>query len=450
MARSLWVLLVLVALVAAAIWFADQPGEVSLEWRGWRVDTSVAVLAFVVAVIAIAVALVYRGWLFLRRMPRAVARARRESRRRRGYLALTRGLVAVAAGDAGEARRQVRQAEGLLDDPPLTMLLSAQASQLAGDARAAQRFFNAMLMRPETEFLGLRGLLTDAMKRGDHRKGLELARRAFRLRPDSEWVANALLDLQVREGAWSQARGTLEHLRQRPEANDAEAGQRIAALEVAAGFQAVATGRSGEARRHFQRALDRDTAFAPAVNAMARLHLDAGKPSRAQSVIEEGWRGAPNPAFVDLYFVAAQSSDALARMRAAQRLARLNSDHEESRVAVARAALDARLWGEARKALEALVDAHPSARAFRMMAELEEAEHGDLVAAREWLRRASFADPDPAWVCGACGTATVDWAARCAHCGGFATLRWRVPHHVSSLKARSDEPVALPAGESEA
>jgi hypothetical protein len=42
-------------------------------------------------------------------------------------------MVAVAAGDAAEAGRQAKRADALLGDPPLTMLLSAQAAQLNGD-----------------------------------------------------------------------------------------------------------------------------------------------------------------------------------------------------------------------------------------------------------------------------------------------------------------------------
>ena len=46
-----------------------------------------------------------------------------------------------------------------------------------------------MMEQPETEFLGLRGLLTQAIKRGDKGEALDLARRAYRLKPKSAWVA---------------------------------------------------------------------------------------------------------------------------------------------------------------------------------------------------------------------------------------------------------------------
>ena len=159
--------LVFFLIVGAAIWgaqsLADDPGGVSFEWAGYRVDTSFAFLLGVVAIIAVAVALAYRFWIFLVRSPGKIKWAWRSNRRQRGYQALTRGMVAAAAGDANEAERQAKRADGLLDQPPLTMLVSAQAAQMKGDEKAAGSFFEAMMKSPETEFLGLRGLLTQKM-----------------------------------------------------------------------------------------------------------------------------------------------------------------------------------------------------------------------------------------------------------------------------------------------
>src|ERR687888_327363 len=69
-------------------------------------------------------------------------------------------------GDAVEAQRQAKQAGDLLNDPPLTLLLEAQAAQLGGDEKAATRYFRAMLDHPEASFLGLRGLLMQSLKTG--------------------------------------------------------------------------------------------------------------------------------------------------------------------------------------------------------------------------------------------------------------------------------------------
>ncbi|NQV44680.1 MAG: heme biosynthesis protein HemY, partial [Rhodospirillales bacterium] len=162
MIRALRYFIIIGLLAAAAVWLAEQPGAVSLQWGGYQIDTSFGVMAVGLGILAITSGLLYRLWLFVCRAPGSVRMTWRGHRRGRGYQALTKGMVAVAAGDAEEARRQARKADNLLSEPPLTMLLSAQAAQLSGDERAAERFFRAMTENRETEFLGLRGLLNQA------------------------------------------------------------------------------------------------------------------------------------------------------------------------------------------------------------------------------------------------------------------------------------------------
>lgn len=434
MLRALRYGIVLALLVAVAVWFAEQPGAVTLVWRGYRLDTSVALLMVAVAVIAAIAALVYRFWRFLRQAPATVTQAWRDRRRRHGYEALTRGMVAVAAGDADEARRQVRRAEGLLNEPPLTMLLSAQAAQLSGDDRAAATFFEAMTKQPETEFLGLRGLLAQALRRGETAEALQLARRAFRLRPKGEWVATQLFDLEVGAQRWADARATAADALAYSHLTREQARRRQAVLACQMGLDAARRGHREEALRFAREAYDLDEGLVPAAIELARLLVESGKHRRAAKTIEATWRRSPHPDLVPLYWRAREAEDALARVKASERLAAVRPEHRESALATASAALPAQLWGEARKHLEQAAGGDAPARVYRMLAELEETGHGDLARAREWLMRASLADPDPAWVCRSCGNASAAWSAACGKCGTFDGFEWATPPHAARLE----------------
>src|SRR5437899_493333 len=85
-------------LIALVVWLADHPGAVGLDWLGWHVETSFAVLAgAVLLLLALVVLLVRLGGRILRG-PRNLRRNREMRRLRDGYRALTAGLTAVAAG----------------------------------------------------------------------------------------------------------------------------------------------------------------------------------------------------------------------------------------------------------------------------------------------------------------------------------------------------------------
>jgi len=464
----LWFSLKVAVLVAAAYWLVERPGNVSIDWLGYRLETSFGILLLAVAVLVAAAAVLYRLWRALRRAPRDIGRSVEAGRRRRGYKALTQGMVAVAAGAPEEAQRWARKADALLDEPPLTMLLSAQAAQLNGDEAAAKRYFESMLDNPETRFLGLRGLLTQALRDGDGAAALGFARQAYELRPRTPWVATALFDLSERRGDLETAERALKDAAKIKALPAPEADRKHAVLLVERALAARARGDRAAALKLAREAQRRVPGLVPATALFAELLIAEGRAGKAAKELEHAWAAAPHPDLARLYLEARPSAEALERY---QRLARLTggaSGHPESHLALARAALAARLWGEARRHLKAAagpdgLDGRPGEAVCRLMAEIAEAETGDELAARAWLERAANASADPTWVCGSCGASAAAWSPRCRACDAFDGLAWRQPPVAPVLlAAESDagpeaetkidgtaetaEPKALPGG----
>ncbi len=429
MRRVLLYLVQLAIIVAAAIWLAERPGEVRIDWLGWRLETSAAVL--VLAVIALAWALaVLRGlWRWMRRAPGQFVEARRERRREEGYEALGRGLAAVAAGDAQEARRLARKASTLLDEPPLTRLLSAQAAQLGGDEAEAERQFQAMRDDPATEFIGLRGLMAKALRDNDRAQALALAERALELKPNTPWLLKQTFALQAEAGRWRAAMATLADAAGRGAVPKETARRARTALLVAL---AGDTDDAGEAKHLVTEATELAPGFAPAATALARLQMAAGAERKAIKALERAWNATPHPDIARAWLASRADAPALDRLRWLQRLTQTHSDHRESRLALAEASLDAQLWGEARRQLQDLTLA-PTPRVIRLMARIEREERADVEAARAWLERQPAAEPDPTWVCSSCGTQSSGWTARCGHCGAFDSLTWKPPPRIQQI-----------------
>lgn len=443
MRRTVLLLVLVAAAMALAAWLADAPGRASVEFAGWRVDTSFGVLA--VAGIALAFLAVFadRVWRWIVGAPRRFAAWRRARRERHGYAALTRGLVAVAAGDPAEARRQARLAVRKLDDPPLALLLAAQAAQLAGDEAEARRQFEAMRAIPETEFVALRGLVADAMRAGETQKALAMARRAREIRPAAPWVTAALVDLETRGGDWAAAAETLAQAKRArlvpPEKADANGA---AALHE----RARALAREGEIRaaiavaeRAHRLGPDR-----PEISAtLATLYARDGRARAAGSLVEKEWARRPHPDLLAAYRVARPVAAPLQWVKQVERLARAAPTHVETHLALAEASLAAELWGEAKRHAEAAIAAsggEASVALCRLSARISSGVGDDPAAAQAWLARAADAPADPAWTCDSCGQPHPEWHALCGNCGAFDRLDWRPPARLAP------RPLALEGG----
>jgi len=430
--RAVIVFGVLAALAVLAWRLAETPGEMSLVWHGWRVDTSASFVAVALAAVLGLGALLYAVLHGIRILPRRLAQARERRRKEAGYYALTQGMVAIAAGDASEARRFAKRASELLGRPPGALLIGAQAAQLEGRPDQARKFYTAMIEAKQTELLGLRGLMALAEQEGDRAKALELGERARALAPKAAWVLTRLFHLQIAARRWEAAETTLRQAIAAKAVGEGAGKRSDAVLFVQLSLMAERNGDRTLAVERAKKALALDETLLPASLQLSALHLAGEEPRRARKTIEAAWRRQPHPDLARLYGLALAETDPVKRYRALAVLEEAAPEHVETRRVLARAALDAKLWGEARRHIKAVGGA-PDAGFCRLMAELEQSETGNAAAARDWLAKSSEAEPEPAWLCRACGASAREWSALCGHCGDFDSLAWGQAPRVAAL-----------------
>lgn len=425
MARRLFLFAVLVAvLVAGAVWFADRPGLVTIHWQGWRVDTSVPVLLVVLLTFMAVMALLWRLLSTVVAAPGRFLSRRRESRRQRGYAALSDGLAAVAVGDRRRAGKLAKQADKLLADPALTGLLTAQAAELSGDEAEAEKRLSSMVERPQTALLGLKGLLTLAKRRGDTAAALDYARRAWALGSPAADLAADLFDLQARAGQWVEAEATLDEARKRRALPPEDIRHRQALTQFERSVQAERDGDPASALSLALKAHQSDLTLAAVAARASRLLHRAGKERKAAAVLVSTWQVAAHPALVEAWLALAPAETPLQRVKRLEKLVKANPDAPDGHVALAEAALAAKLWGEARNHLELACRQRPSAAIFILLARLEREEHQNEAAAQAWMAKVVTAPAEPAWHCAACGKPADLWASTCPACGTLDSLWW--------------------------
>jgi HemY protein len=409
--------LVLVGLAAfAAAVIAEQHGDVSLVWNGWRITTSIPLfaLAFGLAlVLAILLWVVARG---LWRLPGHLRRRRRERRHARGRHAITHGLIAVGTGHVDLALRHAEAAKRHAEDDPLALLLHAQAAQLSGDRAGAQKAFMAMTERADTRLLGLRGLFIEAQRNDDPVAAVAIAEEALKLTRDAAWASQAVLGFRCAAGDWSGALSILER-DNAAGAIDRAVYQRHRAVLLTARALETETSDRDASRADAMEAARLAPTLVPSAVLASKFLSEQQQIRQAMRIIEAAWRANPHPDLADAYAHVRLGDSAQQRLSRVETLAAKTSGHVEGALAVARAATEAHEFAKARAALEPLLAA-PTQRVAMLMAEIVRGEHGDEGAAREWTLRAVRAAHDPVW--------TAD---------GYISDRWRP---VSPVSGRLD------------
>ena len=481
-------------LIAAAVWLVNNPGQVSVEWLGWRIDSTVSVAVLLVAIAVGILVLLDRLLRAVLGAPRRWRRRRAARRARRAEAFLTQGFAAVVAGDGAKAGRFAGRAQALAGNETLPLLLRAQAAEAAGDT--AETLWRQLIDDADGDadrlLLGLHGLAESARRRGDYFAALAFVVRAQTVSSESPWALRARHDLDMRTGNWTDADASLKGLA-RARLIDGDALRRRGTL-VALG-RALMVARDGlpdDAAAHARRAWKADPGFLPAAIISARMDLAIGKASRAAQTVESAWGACAHPDLAACYAAAAPPrTDALTQVKRFQLLLEIAPNAAESHLALADAALAARLWGQARQHYEQADRLDPAAhrRAYRGLAAVAASEPPletarlvdssqpfaalsgpeDSAAAestalalapspvsapaavlqpqrRDWARLAQqLSDPayapDRGWHCEACGAPAAEWTPICAACGTIDAVDWRMPKTAAESVARKAIPI---------
>lgn len=416
--------LVIVGLLAlGAAWFADRPGEVVITWLGLRIETSVGVLMAAVAAVALLAVLLWSVIRTLFRLPDLLSVFLRNRRTTRAQAAITRGLIAVGAGDPRAAQRFAQEARRFAPGDPLALLLHAQTAQLSGDRDAADQTFRYMAGRAETKLLGLHGLFVEAQRRKDFTSARLCAEEAARAAPALAWAGQAVLEFRCAEADWTGALEALDRNMRSHLVGKAAYRRQRAVLLTAQALALEDSDRDAAKPLVFEAArLAPD--LVPAAALAGRFLGEAGELRKASRILEAAWQANPHPDLAEAYAYLRIGDSARDRLSRVENLVRLTPGHLEGLLAFARAAIDAREFALARNALAPLTSG-PTQRVAMLMAEIEEMEHGDTGRAREWMARAVHAARDPAWT--ADGLVSERWMPVSPVSGRLDAFQWKIP-----------------------
>ena len=444
-------------LLAAALGIAflvETPGHVVLAYGGFEYKVSLAKGLAVLFGLALILMIIWTVVRLVFRLPGLLSMSNRMRRRARGYTAVSRGLVSVGVGDRRAATRFASEAERLLGREPMTLLLKAQAAQLAGDRQGAEATFTRMLDSAETKVLGLRGLFVEARRNGSDAARM-YAEEAFRISPAAPWAGEAVLEYRCADKNWRGALAAVDENASRRLIDRDTAKKQKATLLAAEALDQAATAPDA-AFDTAMAALKLNPGHVPVAVLAARRLAARGDYAKASRVVETAWKLGPHPDLAEAHLSVRHGDSSHDRLKRARHLMKLAPTARESKLTVAKAALEAREFSAARQDLEQLILEQPTARACRLMAELEDQETGNAGMVRKWLSRASHAPRDPAWV--ADGFVSDHWSPISPVTGRIDAFVWTTPPQSleSTVRASIDadrfevppappvEPVALP------
>ncbi|GAA6209670.1 heme biosynthesis HemY N-terminal domain-containing protein [Cognatishimia sp. WU-CL00825] len=435
---SLTKILVFVVTIAAmtlgAGYLMESQGGVMITVAGveYTLSPLMSVIGLIVLVVAVWLILKALSFLvalahFLNGDETAMSRYFNRSRERRGYQALTEGMMALASGEGRVAMDKARKAERLLRKPELTNLITAQAAEVSGDRRKAEDVYKTLLKDQSTRFVGVRGLMKQKLEDGNTETALKLAETAFALKPKHVETQDVLLKLQAETKNWTAARETLNAKLKHGSLPRDVHKRRDAVLALSEAKDLAATDSTIEMREASIEANRLSPDLIPAAVLAAKGYIEQGKPRYALRVLKKAWEAQPHPDLAAAFAAIVPDETPAARIKRFEALIKSTPDHSETKLLMAELQIAAEDFPAARRALGDLWESDPTARTLTMMAAIERGEGADDAVVKGWLARALTASRGPQWVCDNCQNIHAEWAPVCENCQSFDTLSWKTP-----------------------
>ncbi|WP_424988418.1 heme biosynthesis protein HemY [Microbulbifer sp. S227A] len=435
---SLLKILIFVAIIAllamGAGYLMESEGGVQITLAGteYTLGPLQSVMAAVVLVVLVWIGLKLLSLLvatlhFLNGDETALSRYFDRNREKKGFEALSDGLLALASGEAKTAMSKAAKAEKYLQKPGLTNLLTAQAAEMAGDTRKATETYKKLIQDETTRFVGVRGIMKQKLSEGDTQTARKLAEKAFQLKPRHEETQDVLLKLQAQARDWAGARNTLNAKLKSGSLPRDVVTRREAVLALSEARDIIAEGTGIEGQEQAIEANRLSPDLVPAAAMAARSYIAADKPRKAIRVLKKAWDAQPHPDLAAAFAEINPTETAQDRVKRFATLTNIHPQHPETRLVRAELNIVAEDFPEARRALGDLAETATDARALTLMAAVERGEGAPDSVVQGWLAKALNAPRGPQWVCENCNHIHASWSPVCENCESFDTLAWKPP-----------------------
>ena len=405
-----------ISLIAA--WVASNPGQIIITWQGWEIRTTIAVFIFFIVLYTAAILASLKLLKWLNILSYLSSPQRLAGKRKKGALDLDQAWSALALGDHEQAIKMGLRAKSKLGEDHNVLRLLASATKQSG--KIENPYFEALKSAPHSAPWVLKQELDQLIELKSWEEALPIANKMLSERPGNRYLAEVQLMLLAHLGLWHDAK---EALNLKGGISPSQKAHLKAMVEYCIALEEKAAGRKIEAQALTKSALKKDPKFGPAAILSARLYLEQGDQKEAGKILNAIWKRSPNSEIANMLIDLNPLESATETYRRIKSVSEKMPEHTERQQLLARAAIDAGHWPEARQALELnIASGKPTKTTYQLLAQLERKQKNDDAAAQKFVVLSEALKDDSPWVCRECLSPTQHYVPVCSTCQEFDSL----------------------------
>ena len=414
MLRFIIFFLKLFFVLGVALFIAYTPGEIVLEWQGYRIHTTFGVFLGGLFLLSSLFTFIYLFGQYFWSLPKRFIQAHKIRRFNKGYNLL---LTIQEDGESTKNSTSIAQAQKLqtlLPSPVLGLCLEAETYEKQGEPDKAHQVYTKISLYKGGEYLGFFNLARLEFKKKEFDLAKQNALSSLQYKEHAPASLFLLACIALEKESFQEAASYAEKLKpintlQKQQKNQLKAYIWYKKAEQ----QEISTEERLELLSY---AYDFNPSSVAITLAYVKMLVKEGKISKACKVLENNWKETEDREVGSLYISLGIAGDALEAFRKAKYLKELKPNSVIGALLVAEAALHSKLWGEARASLETISSHERGAYYYSLQSQIMEKEGENpvqvLSVLQENLKNEAISD----WKCKCCSREEAMWVPFCIGC----------------------------------
>ena len=436
MIRFLFILFQFIVLLIIASWSIRYSKPVSFVFNEITITTSTSVFLIGLLIIIIVALLLQRFVFFLKQSSQKYRFYRERSIYQKGYNSFLQGMIAIANKDFDKAIIESKNINKYLKDKSLSLLLKSESLKIEKKFNELNNVYEEMLNNPNTNLLGLRGLMEQNLRAQDYHHAFVYGEKLFHLNPRIDRLYETLVNIIGKTKNWHKFL----------QINDQSLQYKIINKMTYAENKSIAFYEIAKIKQHsieresidlMEKALKLRENFPPYVSFYIQILINDNKLEKAKKVLKKTWTTLSHPCLKNEIKILAKAMK-ISYFGMAKFITANSSDNPESRILLTETLIEEQNWTDARNQIKSLLEHKPLKEVCLLMSKIEEGDSGDPQKIDAWIARSNLGKLNRIWICQISGLSQIQWTP-ITKAGYFNSLEWKYPNNISQLSGSEFE-----------
>lgn len=391
-------------IVVPVVWLSNSPGEVQIVWKGFLVETNVLGLLSVVFFLCISFTTIYMFYTKIKNFPRQVSLRRKEKNINLARNTLADLTIAMSKNDIKSLENNARKIKKQLGENIFSTYLIAISAIRDNDYKKAKKYLDILIKNKKASFVGYKNLAVISVKQNQDKNALKYLKKAHALDKTNSWVSENLSLLLAKGGNWT---GASDVLKLADYNSNPELQKKRVYFMIESGHDLVDDPKLS-------------MASIPSVLRLIDFYTKKNDEKRASEIIAKTWKQYQFLEMIKIFLKQDKFNVkiALKRFKMVYNAIR-HIDSDETKLALATSALDAKLWGKTKFYLQSISYNNIDKRVSDLWEKLS--------SSTDKIEVPTLPNPineSPKWTCEICNNKSELWNIKCSDCGAIGSLIW--------------------------